>query len=87
MGLPEKLSLSKGKGLWELLKIVAENRFSGKTYFYTIAQQPRAADAAEAGRAAAADAAVAVHGGRQAHVLSPRPLCAGQGRIHGPGGR
>ena len=41
IGLPGKLILSKGKGLREvmhiLLKIVSENRFSGNTYFYTIA--------------------------------------------------
>ena len=36
IGLPGKLILSKRKGLWEspiLLKIVSENRFSGRTYF------------------------------------------------------
>ena len=37
IGLPGKLILSKRKGL---LKILSENRFSGKTYFYTIASRP-----------------------------------------------
>ena len=39
IGLPGKLILSKEKDLWEstlLLEIVSENRFSGKTIFYTI---------------------------------------------------
>ena len=35
IGLPGKLILSKRKG-HILLKIVSENRFSGRTYFYTI---------------------------------------------------
>ena len=43
--LPGKLILSERKGLRGspiLLKIVSENRFSGKTYFYTIASsRPR----------------------------------------------
>ena len=36
IGLTGKLILSKRKGLRE---IVSENRFSGKTYFYTIASR------------------------------------------------
>ena len=44
IGLPGKLHLSKRKGLLEkpiLLKIVSENRHSGKTYFYTIGSRRR----------------------------------------------
>ena len=37
IGLPGKLILEKmSSGNHILLKIVSENRFSGKTYFYTI---------------------------------------------------
>ena len=42
IGLPGKLILSKRKGLLEvifLMPILSENRFSGKTYFYTIASR------------------------------------------------
>ena len=46
IGLPGKLILSKRKrslGSPILLKIVSENPFSGKTYFYTIAYRGPAA--------------------------------------------
>ena len=43
IGLPGKLILCERIGLREvksiLLKIVSENQFSGKTYFYTIASR------------------------------------------------
>ena len=44
IGLPGKLILIKRTGLGGshiLLKIVSENQFSGKTYFYAIASSPR----------------------------------------------
>ena len=49
IGLPGKLIFSKRKGLWEspiLFKIVSENRFSGKTYFYTIVSREGAKEEA-----------------------------------------
>ena len=56
IGLPGKLILSKRKGSSGspfLLKIVSENRFSGKTYFYTIGSRPRSSSTTPAGQTTA----------------------------------